>query len=600
MLQTLTPSVEPQRVRAPIPDGEATVSAQAGNPAPTVSRVEVAMSIRSNRRLQLLRGADQSTSEKDSGISEEFRLFFETHFLAYERQRLSTAPNDESRASRVALGLLGSGQPEAAQEVLNPFAESRDFWIQQSRAVALVKTSKLDEAEAVLRSNVASSPDDYRAERALGRFFLHVSRFSEARDALLRASQKPEADAITFNDCGVATLAAGDAKGALAMFRTALREDYRCVEATNNIAVCLQLRGHTDRAIRTFEAARAIEPSCAVTVHNLAESRVIRKDFDGAIELLERYRRSAPRDLIALESLAWAYGCSGNHARVVEVLEDAVEVSGGKDACILNNLAVALVARNRAAAAEKAYRRAIELDPEAPAFRINFAQLLATLRRWKEVLALVPDSEAIRENADALVLRSQALLSLSAYNEAAALLWRAHKAFPSDKRFVVWLGFVLISPLSEVSAGIHLLREGVQQWPDDLLLVNNLAYALIKDGQLEQARKVLEPRNAEIAAAQSPWALLAQATWGLLRIREGAFDEGMKNYERVFMQAQGPLRSRLQQKMIVERGRKELADGQISEARSTLMKAIKGADPEFTEEARALQLAAGEPTALPN
>jgi Flp pilus assembly protein TadD len=547
----------------------------------------------------LLRGSDYAPAEAPPA-TDEFRLFLETHFLAYERRRLATSPGDKARSVRIAVALLGSGQPQAALDLLVHVGNEGGFWVDQCRALALAKTSRLAEAEAILQAHIVHSPQDHRPELALGRLLLDSSRFGEAREVLRRAIEKPDADAITFNDCGVATLACGDARSALGLFRKALRRDPRCLEASNNIGVCLQLRSSSERATQAFETALAIEPSCAVVLHNLAESFILRNDFDGAIELLERHRRSAPRDLVALESLAWAYGCTGNHARVVEVLEDAAEVSGNKNACILNNLAVALVARNRAGAAEKAYRRAIELDPLAPALRINFAHLLATLERWNEILAVLPNSESIRKSPDALVLRAQALISLSAYQDAAALLWQAHKAFPSDRRFVVWLSFVLISPLGEVSEGIALLQDAVQQWPDDLLMANNLAYALLKDGQFAQARLVLEPHSAKMLAEEDPAAFFLQATWGLLRIREGAYEEGMRSYQRVSMHAQGPVGLRLQQKMLVERGRKELEDGRTSEARASLKKAAKGRDPEFLGEARALLLEAGDPSLLPN
>ncbi len=297
MLESLTSSVEPQRVRPPLPEGGSTVSAPVCDPPTAVASVEAAVSIRSNRRLQLLRGSDYAPAEAPPA-TDEFRLFLETHFLAYERRRLATSPGDKARSVRIAVALLGSGQPQAALDLLVQVGNEGGFWVDQCRALALAKTSRLAEAEAILQAHIVHAPQDHRPVLALGRLLLDSSRFGEAREVLRRAIEKPDADAITFNDCGVAALACGDARSALGLFRKALRRDPRCLEASNNIGVCLQLRSSSERATQAFETALAIEPSCAVVIHNLAESFILRNDFDGAIELLERHRRSAPRDLV--------------------------------------------------------------------------------------------------------------------------------------------------------------------------------------------------------------------------------------------------------------------------------------------------------------
>ncbi|MGD8394141.1 MAG: tetratricopeptide repeat protein [Candidatus Eiseniibacteriota bacterium] len=60
-----------------------------------------------------------------------------------------------------------------------------------------------------------------------------------------------------------------------------------------------------------------------------------------------------------------------------------------------NNLGLALAARGRLAAAEKAYRRAIELDPDYVYARVNLGQLYGTTGRPEQALELFEEAVAI-------------------------------------------------------------------------------------------------------------------------------------------------------------------------------------------------------------
>jgi tetratricopeptide (TPR) repeat protein len=529
----------------------------------------------------------------------EAQAFFDTHFLSYELDAFARTP-DVNGATRVAAALLAMGQGSRALDALQSFAQTRDYWIQHYRSVALLQLSRLEEAEAVLREYLLLSPDDYRAEADLGRILLAAGRKEAAQVAFTSACTKADADALTLNDGGVATFLLDDPKAALRYFRRALREDDRCVPAINNAGVCYQLRAQHDLAVRFFNRALSLDPACKIAVYNLAEAHIGGEEYDAAIRLLEFHRNGMPGDLAMLERLAWSYGCYGNNAKVVEVLEHAVEISSEQDACMLNNLGVARVACGKDEAAERAYRRAIQVDPESVTLRINFGQLLASRGRWREVLGALPERNDSPLNADAAALRCQALMNLTEHQDAAVLLTKAHRQFPDDRRFIAWLGFLLVSRLNEIDSAIELLQPAVARYPDDLLMANNLSYALVKVGRLAEARALLAVHEGAMKNPTTAAALLMVATNGLMQIREGAFDAGIKAYEFVRQRVKGALAQRVDQKILVERGRRWLEVGRKSEARDALVKASQGVDEEFAAEARNLLALVGTPGSLLN
>jgi tetratricopeptide (TPR) repeat protein len=124
-----------------------------------------------------------------------------------------------------------------------------------------------------------------------------------------------------------------------------------------------------------------------------------------------------------------------------------------------------------------------------------------------------------------------------------------------------------------------------------LWIRNNLAYAYLKGGKVDDARGALESTEpATRTSKRSSVFVCLLATWGLLLIREGNYDAGRVMYQRALELApRGPLKERVRQKIAIEEAIRRIGQSRPDEARRLLQKAIElNADPEFTAEARRL------------
>lgn len=516
--------------------------------------------------------------------------FIEEHFLRYERQDWERAQLEPSRAVRLAMGYLMVGAAEKALTILAPMQLGADYWCKHYYGIALAKLNRPKEAESVFRALCDSRKGDYRPAHALGCLFLQEERYAEARRTLETACSAVGADALTYSDAAVAAMGEHDIRGAIALLRTALRIDEACTVALNNMGVCYQLQGHTSKAKRFFLAALHTDPNCGSSVQNTAELLIRAKDFSAAIELLGSYRERNPGDLVALERLAWAHTCLGSRDVPIKLLREGVKISGANDASLLNNLGIAQYAKGRFEEAEKVYLKAIQLDRSNLIFRSNCALLYSFWSRWKEVLSLLPSASEVLQNVDAVILRCGALVHTGEYECATRELVEARKAYPDEARLIVWLGYMLASPLDQLDEAIALLQEGHAKHPADLGIVNNYAYALVKTGRIAEARDLIQSLVSDQKVAPGAVALL-RATWGLIRIREGAFEEGLRYYGLARQQSAGHLRARIEKKMLIERGRRLLECGDRKESARLLREAKKGAqDAEFDREAKELLL----------
>lgn len=159
--------------------------------------------------------------------------------------------------------------------------------------------------------------------------------------------QRARAEALFFE--GTRRLAAGDAAGAEASFRGALRLAPQLAEAHANLGILLENRGAADAAVACYRRSIALDPHYAQTHSNLGCLLAARKDFAAA----EAAHRSAVT-LAPDSAAAWS------------------------------NFGVLLASLQRDDEAERCQRTALECDPNYSRARFNLAYLLLRQGRFAE------------------------------------------------------------------------------------------------------------------------------------------------------------------------------------------------------------------------
>ncbi|MAT64068.1 MAG: hypothetical protein CMN57_00290 [Gammaproteobacteria bacterium] len=191
----------------------------------------------------------------------------------------------------------------------------------------------------------------------LGRIALQAGRYHQAREALEQAVQRDSQDARSLYLLGYACMQQGDPAAAVLHLSAACEVDPELGEAYNRLCAVLGQSGRIMEAARAGERAIELLPDSADAYTNLGSVYEIQGRLDAALRCREQAARLLP-----------------SHPRIQH--------------CLAN----ALLAVGQTEAAEKHYRKALELKPDfAPPWRI-----LVRLHRYSN-----PDAE------DALKIREQ-------------------------------------------------------------------------------------------------------------------------------------------------------------------------------------------------
>jgi Flp pilus assembly protein TadD len=539
-------------------------------------------------RLGLLKSL-ASANPADSLGDPTAREFVRTHFAAPQLKSLERSAGTPGQAVGAAMLLLASGDFGQAVDVLSAVAgNTDDYWVKHYLALAQWRNNQREAAYLALNRLADERGSDFRPRHALGRLLMSDGRWVDAVRVLADASRFRDSTASVFADLGAAFLQIGKLREAIGALRAALTKDAGLAPALNNLGVCYLLHGDRARARKQFLHAIAIEPRCHAAIDNLVELYIADEDWSAAESMLAAYLEQNAQSEIALERLAWVKLATRSPAQARRLLERAVK-SPNAVASTWNNLAIVYVDLAEYTAAEDAFRRAIGMAPNQVSIRTNYARVLTAHARHSAVLAALPPDIAM-SSPESAALRANALAQhVPSDDGTLAFLRAAYERYSDHADIQVLLGYVLTAFAQQHDDAIGVLTKGLTRHPDHPGLANNLAYALMKRDRLPEARKILEPFTPLISSV-SPAAVFIGATWGLLRIREGAFDEGCRYYQVARDAAFGRTRQRLEQKLAVEEARHLLAEGNSKQAERVAKLARSGVDAEFAEEARQLLL----------
>jgi protein O-GlcNAc transferase len=203
------------------------------------------------------------------------------------------------------------------------------------QAIVLHRTGQLKQAEALYRQALAQEPGNADALQFLGKLLDERGEHRQAIELMQRSiAVQPAAAAHYHNNLGNALRAAGRAEEALASFHRAiaLRPEYPV--ALYNLGVTLAAMARSPEAISAYRQAVGLKPDFAAAWNNLG---------------LELAKAAATSGMAAAD----------------------------------------------AAAAEQAYRKAMEADPRDSAAYVNLAELLRRIGRTAEALALNRQAVAV-------------------------------------------------------------------------------------------------------------------------------------------------------------------------------------------------------------
>ncbi|MGO9096463.1 MAG: tetratricopeptide repeat protein [Bryobacteraceae bacterium] len=293
--------------------------------------------------------------------------------------------------------------PDGLRELGGPAIE---FYRLFDQALYLEKQRRIEESIALWKQTVALGPDEDLAHRHLAEVLLMAGRREEAATHLQKARELELRSTSSHNELGLLLLETGRLDEALAEFRQAVQQKPDSAPAHANLARALtqrgqpaeallelrkaleldpryapahyQLgllaaqRGEAEEAIREWRQALDLDPNDAPAHDSLANALYSRGQTAEALAHWREAIRLQTNDAPALQHAAWVLATSPeaslrNGTEALGLAIHAMQLSGGKDASILDALAAAYAETNRFADAALTARRALALAPPSQA-----------------------------------------------------------------------------------------------------------------------------------------------------------------------------------------------------------------------------------------
>lgn len=228
---------------------------------------------------------------------------------------LASDPSKAEIGRMLALASLNAGAYDKAAELLasDPRRDA-DPSLQYAYALALVRTGRASEAEAVFARLLAAHGTTPELQVLVGQAYAQQGDFESAIGALQRALQLkpdvPDANA-TLGEIYLKQGRLADARAALRLELGVRPDD---PNAGNTLATVLELEGEQEEAVRILRSVLRSRPGFANARYLLGKILLTRGETDEAVEQLEAGVRLAPEDANIHYQLAQAYRKQGRSA----------------------------------------------------------------------------------------------------------------------------------------------------------------------------------------------------------------------------------------------------------------------------------------------
>lgn len=354
------------------------------------------------------------------------------------------------------------------------------------------------------------------ARRALQReLFLRITQ--ALRRPFLRASDTTQAAAEQALRRGNLPLAEETA-------RAILDEDPASLPALRVLASVLEQQGRAPQAISATRDALRAAPADAALHARLGRLLAAAGEIDAAIASFEESRRLDARAAAALEGLAELELKRGNPERAEALAREALSRADRAPLhCLLGD---ALMRKKAFPAAEAAYQRALELEPQYLPARIRWSELARETGRLDEAEAAAQKAlELEPESAGALFALGMALRGKGRAKDASASFERSIALDPQQIPAYQQLARVLREE-DKIKEAEEQLRAALRRRPEDPSLLADLALVLGDQMRYDEAFDAVGR-----ALARSPNSIGALTCKGLLLDQTGRGPEALECLE---------------------------------------------------------------------
>ncbi len=352
-----------------------------------------------------------------------------------------------------------------------------------------------------------------------------IGECEEAENALA-----PYDSAMVAASRGYLRTCRGDYQGAVSYLRQALREDPNDADSLLNLAISLWNIGATQKATRTALRATRSAPGRRDISQLYLELLLAHKDVERLTrEIAMLRKRKVVPDAKFLEIQARTLILKDDVSRAIPLLSSAAEEAKREGDQATEGRVVAnlvrfkhVLGRISREQATQQLRELLSQFPDNDVVAVNFAELAWMRHEAAPLRKVWPQLENNTTAIRLAYLRHQ-IASLEGDNDAAAAAaaeW--FRLEPSNVMAAIAAVVAIGIGQGRWGEAIVVAEHALQQFPDDLSLVNNSAYVLAMGGRAEEAINLLEP----IAGDN----YVLNATLGLAYLAHGDVETGMRLY----------------------------------------------------------------------
>ncbi len=426
--------------------------------------------------------------------------------------------------------MLGESEPAiaAANEAIDlsvGVSEGVSIWLDISSArIAAEVLLRFDEAKSAYNA-LSRAPMTESLCLTFTSAATAIGECEEAENAL-----KPYDSAMVAASRGYLRACWGDYQGAVTYLRRALREDPNDVDSLLNLAISLWNIGATqkatDAALRATRSAPGRKDSSLLYLEMLLAQKDIGR-LTHEIALLRE--RMVVADAKFLEIQARTLIIKDDVSRAIPVLRKAVEEAKREgDQATEGRVLANLVRFNRALGrinreqASQQLRELLSKFPDNDVVAVNYAELAWKRDEAALLRKVLPQLESNTTEIRLAYLRHQ-IASLEGDNaEAAAAAAEWFRLEPNNVMAAIAAVVSIGIGQGRWAEAIVVAEHALQQFPDDLSLVNNSAYVLAMGGRAKEAISLLEPVAGDN--------FVLNATLGLAYLAHGDVGTGMQLY----------------------------------------------------------------------
>lgn len=473
---------------------------------------------------------DSPAAPQEPGTTELFQ-----RIVGSSERELKKRPQSSTAHSNLGIALLNSGKLEEAIQKLNESLalNDRNYAALAALAKAYILRGDFTEARALYDRARALAPRRPGPLLGLANLANREGRLEEGCALLRDVIRLNEKVATPHYHLGITLLRMNRIQAAINELRKATHLDVRIAPFHHALGVAYALAQSNRKAIRSLQAALSLAPDLSESVHALANVLLEEGQAEAVVTLLRKHLETAPHDTTARETLARAYSTLGKHAasraqlfEVFSALEKMPEDKSAEKARVHNNIGVNYMNEQNYMEAEKHFRKATALAPSEQFPWHNLAKVCVLTGRVPEALKLLRKANYRLGTDETSLLIASILGNEGEYQAGLRELLPVLASGHAGPQTYACAGFLASDGEQDFQSAKLILTEGLQRYPGNKPIVNNLAYVLLMLGETTGARAVLESLSKKDKASVE-----MTATWGLLHLREGDIATGTKLYQ---------------------------------------------------------------------